>query len=97
MGLLRNTVWVHLWGFSVSLVEAKGPTPSSGVNVDVLCMISVSCPVLSIKCHSSVAQRGLSSDLGLGGILKCPGSVSQPMMSSGLPDEIKRLKSSSIY
>lgn len=65
-------------GFSMALVEAKSPTQSSGVNVDVLCTISVSCSVLSIKCPSSVAQRGSSSDLGLGGDLRCPRGDAQP-------------------
>lgn len=57
-------------GFSMALVEAKSPALSCGVNVGVLCTKSVSCSVLSIKCPSSVAHRGLSSDLGLGGHLK---------------------------
>lgn len=50
VGFLRNAVFGFICGFFfMSLVEAKSPTPSSGVNVDVLCMKSVSCPVLSIK------------------------------------------------
>lgn len=57
-------------GFSMALVEAKSPALSCGVNVDVLCTKSVRCSVLSNKCPSSVAQRGLSTDLGLGGHLK---------------------------
>lgn len=82
MGFLKNAVFGFVCeanvGFPMALVEAKSPTPSSGVNVDVLCAVSVSCPVLSIKCPSSVAQRGLSSDLGLGGDLRCPGGGAQP-------------------
>lgn len=74
MGFLKNTVFGFICesnvGFSMSLVEAKSPTPGCNVNVVVLCTISVSCPVLSIKCHSSAGQRGLRSDFGLGGDIK---------------------------